>query len=206
MMNESYARIFGLLQWQINDALTDDDAVKMIVDAVKGRYMVASEPILAALKLDKTAKEPEVLGAVLALQHPGNVVPLAEHQAVQSELLTLKSAKLINDAIGVEGKLAPSQKPWAEEILATHGYDVLAAALAKMPRTIPVGLKAPEGPSKEQQQSVPLASASAGEQLTALALQIQNSDKVPFSDALRVAQSRQPALAQQHLADMRGAN
>lgn len=148
-MNEMLMRIFARLNMQAPEALTDDDAIAMIVQRCTGMAapMIASEPILTALQCDKDATEADVVGKILALQKPGNVVPIETHNAALGELATLKADKALSDAI-VEGKLTPAEKPWGQEVIEKQGLATFAAMVKARPRQTPVGLTLPKEPEK----------------------------------------------------------
>lgn len=143
-MNEMLMRIFARLNMPVNENLTDEDMIAMLVQRVQGNLLtVASAPILTALQCEKDASEADVVGKILALQKPGNVVPIETHNAVLGELHALQAGKALSDAIA-EGKLTPAEKAWGQEVIEKQGLATFAALVKARPRQTPVGLAKPE--------------------------------------------------------------
>jgi predicted aspartyl protease len=202
MINEMLARIFARLNIPVSDSLTDEDAINMIVDRARGFYsMVATEDVLTMLGLPKDAKESEVKGAILALQHPGNVVSIEQHNAVVAKLETLEREHFLSIA-RAEGKVTPAEMAEGQPLanLYKDDFPTFKAFVEKRGKQIPLTAKQPEPPPAS---AVSASTGTAGERLTALAFQIKEKEHCSFAEALRLAQRQHPDLAQQHLEEMR---
>jgi predicted aspartyl protease len=149
-MTEGLKTLMTKLSLPMTDDMTDEQAVEQIVRSVQGQQsaarLVASPAILALLECAPTATEAEVKGKLMALKHPGNVVPAEQLTALQAQL----HARDITDTVegGLrDGKLTPAEKIWASGE-ATKDLPAFKAFLAARPQVVPLGVVLPKAEPK----------------------------------------------------------
>lgn len=141
VMQECLTLLMSKLNLPMTEQMTDEQAIAAIVARQAPPSAVATGGVLSLLGLDTTATEPEVKGTILALQRPGNVVPAAQHQAVVTELATLKREQFFLAALRDE-KITPAEEPQMRALMAKD-FDTFAAFIGKRGRQTPVGLTPP---------------------------------------------------------------
>lgn len=93
---------------------TDEEILAAIAALQKDdTEAVASKQVLEALALTEKATESEVVATIHALKQPGNVVSIAEFNAMKKQLAEGKRDELVTLALK-DGKITPAQKEWAE--------------------------------------------------------------------------------------------
>lgn len=151
MINEILARIFARLGRPVSDALTDEDAINMLVDLCQPQpYAVASMPILTLLGLTKDATEAQVQGKIMVLQNRADVVPATELAALQAQLRTRDQRDAVAHALA-EGKIYPAEKAIWEANLASGQITLgaFAAFVAERPKLMPIAEKLPHAPQEK---------------------------------------------------------
>lgn len=116
-------KLFALLKISPDkEEVSEDEALALIQEKIEEKpkepatpTIVASKQILAVLELPENATEAEVKGKILALQRPGNVVPLEEHEALKARLTQMEIVSTVDKAISIDKKLAPHERDWAIE-------------------------------------------------------------------------------------------
>lgn len=110
--------------------------------------IVASKDILTLLDLKETATLDETKGAILALKNPSGYVKAEEFKTLKDQLDKRDRDELVSLAL-TSGKVAPAQKPWAEEY-ALKDPTGFKAFLNVAPQVVPVS-KLPVGdpPAKD---------------------------------------------------------
>lgn len=196
-MTEVLKTLMTKLQLPMSDEMTDEQAIAAIVAKASPNAQMssASSAVLALLGLPKEAKEPEVRGAILALQHPGNVVPAEQYHAVVTELAGLKREQFFLAALNDDGKITPAEAPAMRELMAKD-FDTFAAFIAKRGRQVPLGVTRP--PAFALARTADEPNATAAEQLILAVLQEAKAkgQEITYKHAAIEAARRQPALFQ----------
>lgn len=120
---------------------TEEDVVaaieKLMKESSSGSEVVAAKEVLDALGLQGTANKSEIVGTILALKQPGNLVSMQEFQALKKSVADRDRNDLVTLAFS-QGKIAPAQKEWAEGYAGRdpEGFKVF---IAKAPVVVPIG-------------------------------------------------------------------
>lgn len=146
-----YASVFAKIGITASAEVTEEQAVDLIAAQVKKpapATAVASKAILAVLSLPETSTEEEVVGAILATQHPGNVVTVDQHKDLERQHREFRLNSLITSAMQ-SGKLTPAEKGWIQEQITEwekiglDGLTTLEKFLDKRPKLMPIGERLP---------------------------------------------------------------
>jgi phage I-like protein len=110
--------------------------------------MVANKEVMTLLDLKENATLDEAKGAILALKNPSGYVKVEEFKALKDQLDKRDRDELVTLAL-TTGKVAPTQKAWAEEY-ALKDPTGFKAFLDVAPQVVPMG-KLPVGdpPAKD---------------------------------------------------------
>ena len=147
----TFAGVFTKLGITASAEITEAQAIDLIVAQVKKpnpATAVASKAILAVLGLPETSTDEEVVGAILATQHPGNVVTVDQHKDLEKQHRDFRLSSLITTAMQ-NGKLTPAEKGWALEKvkewdgMGLDGLSTFEKFLDKRPKLMPIGERLP---------------------------------------------------------------
>ena len=147
----TFAGVFSKLGITARADLTEPQAIDLIAAQVKKPVpatAVAAKGVLAVLDMPDTATEEEVVGALLALKYPGNVVTAEQHRDLESQHREYKLNTMVDSALRA-GKLTPAEKAWALEkvkewdALGLDGISTLEQFLGKRPKLMPIGERLP---------------------------------------------------------------
>lgn len=133
---EKLIAMLGLAQ-----GATEEDVTKAIEDLMKesssGSEVVAAKEVTEALGLKEGAGKSEVIGTILALKQPGNVVSMQEFQTLKKKLAERERNELVTLALS-QGKIIPAQREWAEGY-AERDAEGFKVFISKSPVVVPVG-------------------------------------------------------------------
>ena len=136
MLLEKLIALLGLAE-----GATEEDVAaaieKLMSASQSGTEVVASKEVIEALGLSEKASKSEVVGTILALKQPGNVVSMQEFQSLKKKLAERERTELVTLALS-SGKITPAQKEWAEGY-AERDAEGFKVFISKAPVVVPVG-------------------------------------------------------------------
>lgn len=147
----TFAGVFAKLGLTAGADLTEPQAIDLIAAQVKKpapATAVATPGVLKVLGVLDTATEAEVVGALLALKYPGNVVTTEQHTNLESQHRAYRLNSLVEGAMR-GGKLTPAEKDWALtkvqewDEMGMDGLATFEQFLNKRPKLMPIGERLP---------------------------------------------------------------
>ena len=115
--------------------------------------VVANKTVLSLLQLKDDASTADVTAKIAALQNPANFVPVEQYNLVACKLREQESIGLVELALK-DGKIAPAQKPWAEEYVKSDP-DGFKAFLDKAVPVVPMAQIALSSKPAERAEAIP---------------------------------------------------
>lgn len=152
-----FAPILTRLGISATAGLDEEHIVDLIAAQVKKpapATAAASKSVLKILELSETATEEEIIGVLLAIKDPGNVVTVHQHKDLEAQLRAHKLDSMILKGIS-DGKVYPHEKDsMHDEVqkLDAMGIDGVMALEVKInhrPKLMPIGERLPPPPKRE---------------------------------------------------------
>ena len=148
-MKDFLKKLFAKLSISASEDIAEDKAIELIEAKVseKPAAPVATDAVLTALGLDKSATEDQVRAKIMVLQKPVDTVPAADFAALQTQVKKQAIAAEVDKGIA-DGKLYPHEREWAldpaREWNKEQNVNLLAAYIAVRPKVGPWTEKLPE--------------------------------------------------------------